>query len=450
MRARAAIRTAAVSLALVLLVAACGNSGDDDDSGSADDSPATTSSGENLDENVPVQAPGVTDTEIQVAVISSKTNPMNGKYAELADGMNAYFEMINSDGGIYGRELVITKERDDVIGLQNLEQVQASLAEDNVFATFLATLGFAGADALDSAGMPTFIWNIRPEMAGHDNVFANTGALCFGCTGQIVPWMAQQLGATKVGILGYGVANESKLCAEGNRDSFDQYPTAEVAFYDDTLQFAQADLSAQVAQMKEAGVEFITTCMDINETIVLAREMQKQGLDAVQHLPNGYDASLVAANADLLEGSIVIPGFVAFQHEPQIEEIQTYLEWMDSIGKDPIEVATIGWILADQFVTGLKLAGPEFSQEKVISALNTLTDYSDNGFVAPIDWTKQHADPKENPESAGPLDCANFVVVQGGEFVSQWGEPGKPWVCFENDAAELGEPTYMSFVPEDG
>ena len=72
--------------------------------------------------------------------------------------------------------------------------------------------------------------------------------------------------------------------------------------------------------MKNAGVDFVTTCMDINEVIVLQKEMQKQGLDAVQHLPNGYDAGLVAANAELLEGAIVIPGFVAFEQEPQIPE----------------------------------------------------------------------------------------------------------------------------------
>ena len=46
---------------------------------------------------------------------------------------------------------------------------------------------FGGADALAAAGQPTFIWNINPEMAGHDNIFANLGALCFGCSGQVVP-----------------------------------------------------------------------------------------------------------------------------------------------------------------------------------------------------------------------------------------------------------------------
>jgi ABC-type branched-subunit amino acid transport system substrate-binding protein len=436
-------------LALAVALSACGNSGDDDSSSGADNGgPATTAAKADLTKNVSVSAPGVTDDEIHVAVISSKTNPMNGKYAELADGMNAYFDMVNSNGGIYGRDLKITKERDDVIGLQNQEQVQASLAEDNVFATFLASLGFAGADELEAAGMPTFIWNIRPEMAGHDNVFANFGAICFGCPGQIGPYIAQQLKATKVGILAYGVANESKLCAEGIKKSFEQYPTAKVAFFDDTIGFAEPNLSAQVSQMKEDGVDFIQTCMDTNEVILLAKEMKKQGLDAIQQMPNGYDAGLIAANADVLEGSLVIPSFVAFQNQPQIPEVKKYLSQMKKIHKDPVEVATIGWILADEFVTGLKLAGPEFTQKKVIDGLNTLTDYSDNGFIQPIDWTKQHEDPAKNPDAQGPLDCANFTQVKDGKFVPIWGQPGKPWVCFKSNAAQLGQPMYESFVPQ--
>lgn len=446
------VRVIAFGAVLSLALAACGNSGDDDEAAPSegDNTPVTEVSEDDLDTNVPSTEPGVTDTEIQVATIASKTNPLNGKYAEIADGMRAYFEMINEEGGIYGRQLVITNERDDVVGLQNLEQVQASLAEDNAFATFLATLGFAGADALDEAGMPTFIWNIRPEMAGHENIFANVGALCFGCTGQALPWLAEQIGAEQVGVLAYGVANESKLCAAGTRDSFEQYPTAEVVFFDDTLEFAQADLSAQVAQMKEAGVDLVSTCMDINEVVVLQKEMRKQGLDAVQSLPNGYDQELVAANAELLEGSYVGTQFVAYEHEPQQPEVAKFLEWMEKTGKAPVEIAAVGWVLAAEFVEGLKAAGPEFTQQGVIDALNRMTDFSANGMVVPIDWTKQHNDPAGRPEFDSDYECTSFVKVEGGEFVSAFAEPGKPWMCWEPNAETLTPIGNMSFTPGAG
>jgi hypothetical protein len=138
---------------------------------------------------------------------------------------------------------------------------------------------------------------------------------------------------------------------------------------------------------------------------------------------------------------------VAFEQTPQIPEVKTYLAQMKKIGKDPIEVATSGWILADEFVTGLKLAGPEFSQQKVVDALNTVKDFSDNGFIQPIDWTKAHQDPATHPDARGAQECANFTQAKNGKLVAIWGQPDKPWVCFKTDAAQLVAPTYENFAP---
>ena len=78
--------------------------------------------------------------------------------------------------------------------------------------------------------------------------------------------------------------------------------------------------------------------------------------------------------------------------------------------------------------------------------LNTLTDYSDNGFLKPIDWTKAHEDPTNNPAVRPSEDCANYVKIEGGKFVSVFGEPGKPWVCFAADATNLDDPIYRNFA----
>ena len=114
-----------------------------------------------------------------------------------------------------------------------------------------------------------------------------------------------------------------------------------------------------------------------------------------------------------------------------------------------------GWIAANQFVTGLKLAGPDFSQQKLIQALNGLTDFTANGLVAPIDWTKQHKDPAKNPEDSGKLDCSNSVTVKNGKFEPVFTEPGKPWVCFSSADTHPGDetpiplptPKHYSFAP---
>jgi len=193
-------------------------------------------------------------------------------------------------------------------------------------------------------------------------------------------------------------------------------------------------------------VKFIGTCIDLNESFALGKEMQRQGMTAVQGLPNGYDPKFVAKNADVLENALVSPQFQAFEHQPQIPEITKLFQWFGKIGKTPSEVGTGGWAIADEFVTGLKMAGPEFSQQKVIDALNTLTHYDDNGLIQPIDWTKQHQDPWTHPESRGPQDCFNYVKVQAGKFVPVFDQPGKAWVCFNKDDPTVDHPQWVNFA----
>ena len=141
----------------------------------------------------------MSDKQISVNVIVSKTNPLHGKYAEIADGMQAYFDMVNSEGGLYRRRIVITKQRDDITGLQNREQVQQALASDNAFATFIATTQFFGADLLQAAGQPTFGWNINVEWGDKNALFGSSAALCAAknCPGVTFRWLASRSKATR-------------------------------------------------------------------------------------------------------------------------------------------------------------------------------------------------------------------------------------------------------------
>jgi ABC-type branched-subunit amino acid transport system substrate-binding protein len=362
-------------------------------------------------------------------VISDVTNILGTNHQDFINGIQAYFDMINAQGGIYGRKLVIEKVRDDKM-TNNLQEVKSSLNQDNAFATFVSTVLFSGASALEQAGMPTFIWNINPEMAGKLNIFGNVGAICFGCIGQGTPAMVSSLGLKSVGILGYGVTAESKLCAKGNKDSFTKYtPNVKVGVYDDNVAYAEPNLSPQVTDMKNAGVQFVTTCMDTNETLILAKELQKQGVNAIQTLPNAYDEKFVSQNAQYFNGSYVYIQFVPLQFSPLPKLEQELIDQMGKENHTVGELSIYGWIDADQLVTGLKLAGPDFSQKKVIDGLNTQTDYNAGGMIHGINWTKQHEDPAKNPDSVDPTGCGAYVKIVNGKFEPAFTEPGKPWVC---------------------
>jgi branched-chain amino acid transport system substrate-binding protein len=392
-----------------------------------------------------VEQPGVTDHEIRVGGVVSKTNPLGGDYASAFDGVKAYFDMVNAskDKGIYGRKLRLTSQRDDQVAM-NRQEVQALLSEDNVFAALpIAVLLFSGADLLAQAGVPTFGWNINAEWGseqapGPPNLFGEKGSyLCFTCAGQPVPWLAKQVKAKKIGVLAYQ-SPQSADCAKGVQASFDRYPSADIAFLDTSLSFGVNDLSTDVSRMKGEHVDLVVTCMDTNGTLTLAREMKKQGLDVPQYLSNVYNHDFVEQNAPFFEGSYTATFFTPFEVRPRPTGLKQFLRWTKRGGFAQNENSLAGWMNADLFYRGLQAAGPDFTRQKVVDAINGMTDYTAGGLVAGIDWATAH---RQDP----PQGCVVVSKIEHGRFVPTFGEPGKPFRCLQaNPLPETlqSKPTY--------
>ena len=431
-----------VLMSLLLVAAACGNAGEGDDASddaSSDTTAANVEDGEvsdaQDDEFVAVDQPGVTDDTITVSGVASATNPLGAPYDQVWEGVDAYFAMVNGEGGIYQRELVLPEEnRHDDQFAQNQTEVQRIITQDDPFAVVgVATLNFAGADLLVDENVPTFGWNIQQEWQNGPNLFGEKGSyLDFTGGGPLLPFVAREIGAEQVAVLAYNVPQSSD-CLTGIENGFEKYGQdagAEIAYADSSLAYGTTDLSVQVQQMSDAGVDLVTTCMDTNGVTTLAREMQRQGLDVPQYLPNGYDYDLLADFGDLFEGSYVGTQFVPFEFEPQPEGTQDYLEWIDETGGTVGELSLAGWLSAAQFVTGLRAAGPDFSRASVVDGLNSVTDFDAGGILPGTDWTIAH---ETNPAQL----CDAVSKIEGGEFVPQFTAEGKPFICFENGAASL-------------
>lgn len=431
-----------VLLAVLLVAAACGNAGEDDGA-TEDDGASTTAanvtdgevSDARDDEFVPVDEPGVTEDTITVSGVASATNPLGAPYDQVWDGVDAYFAMINEGGGIYQRQLELPEEnRHDDQFAQNQTEVQRIITQDDPFAVVgVATLNFAGADLLVDENIPTFGWNIQQEWQNGPNLFGEKGSyLNFTGGGPLLPFLAREIGAEDIGVLAYNVP-QSADCLTGIENSFERYGDdagAEVAFADSSLAYGTTDLSVQVQQMKDADVDLVTTCMDTNGVTTLAREMRRQGLDVPQYLPNGYDYDFIGDFGDLFEGSYVGTQFAPFEFEPQPQGTQDYLEWIEETGGVVGELSLAGWLSADQFVTGLRAAGPDFTRAKVVDGLNSVTDYDGGGILPGTDWTIAH-------ESDADQLCDAVSQIQDGEFVPQFTTEGRPFICFESGADAL-------------
>ena len=417
---------------------------------------ATTYQGTDFTTNQPVKAPGVSSTEIDVGSITSKTNPIGGDNVLLNDGIKAYFDKVNADGGIWGRQLKLKTELDDNT-VQNQNVTQELLAQNNTYAVFEAVELFSGSKLLAKAGIPTFGWNINAEWAGPTNFFPNIAPICFGKTcssiGKALPWVIKQVGAHKIALVGYNVPQSADAITSSGAEitKFSKDIDAKVVYQDVSLMFGQTDYSAQVAKMKSSGADFLVTGLDFNGDFAIAKEMQRQGiLNKVTFFhPNLYNRAFVAKNAAIFEGGIVLVDVLAAEHQPAPPALQEYLDYAQSHNVTITEMTEQGWIAARQFVDALKAAGPNFTWSNLINAWNQQKNYVNSGLVAPIDWTKQHADPAASVANRNPLQCVNFVKIHDGKFVGIYdGGGAKPWVCFHGQKPDLWEnPVNMSFAP---
>ena len=60
-------------------------------------------------------------------------------------------------------------------------------------------------------------------------------------------------------------------------------------------------------------MQIVTTYLDNNEVVKLQNEMKKQGLNAVQVLPNAYDHEFLKEDGSLFDGSFVGPVYTPWE-----------------------------------------------------------------------------------------------------------------------------------------
>ncbi|MCH7788625.1 MAG: ABC transporter substrate-binding protein [Acidobacteria bacterium] len=443
-------------LAVFALVgAACG----DDDSGDGGGDETTTSAADSSETTAAEGdafptiegVPGVSDDEIAFSVVGIKEgNPLGTCILDCyVDGIQAFFDYQNEQGGVFGRDLVIGEVLDDELANNQARSVEI-IANDNSFGVFQATLIASGWGDLDDAGIPTFVWNIHAaESAGREAIFGNVASLCIDCLGRALPYEAQSIGATKVAALGYGISENSKVCAQSSYKAFEKYGPeigAEAAYLNDQMEFGlPGGVATEVSAMIDAEVDFVTSCMDLNAMKTLAQEFDRQGyIDKVTlHHPNSYNHGFVAENAALFEGDFVSPGFIPYEADGEGTDLALVLERFEASGIELTEHAMVGWINAREAFDAISGAGEEFDQQSAIDALNSETSYSAGGLIPSIDWTTQH-EPQSADGGGGPaLECSAAVIIVDGVFET-FASPETPWNCWDNSNRDWTEPEQIA------
>jgi ABC-type branched-subunit amino acid transport system substrate-binding protein len=373
------------------------------------------------------QTQGITKSEIRIGGLAALTGPLGNQYSGIFDGVQAYFDMVNAQGGVNGRKLVLSEKLDDSSsGDINRQQAQALNERDGVFAIVgVATPNFGGGQYLGTNGVPTFGWNVNPEWSDGPSLFGEKGSfLDFSGAGAGVPYLVKQLHLNRVAILAY-TAVQSRDCATGFTKSFQKFGIT-VALKDTSLPFGVTSLTTDVSRMKQRHVQFVATCMDPTGNTLLSQTLRQQGLkNVVQYWPNGYDSDVLAAYKDLMQGVYLSAMFDPFEDPHPSAGMRQFLAQMHTAfpKSKPAEVRLAGWLDADLFVRGLRAAGPDLTRSKVVNAINNMTAWTADGIMPPINWQQAHH------ENDSP-DCSAFIQVRNGAFTPVLGLDGTPFACF--------------------
>ena len=389
-------------------------------------------------------APGVTNAQISVGALATQTGGLAADFAAIVPGVKAYFSWVNSQGGVWGRKIVLTHAADDAgIPSNNATQARVLVQQDHVFAIVgVATAFFTAAKYLASTGTPTFGYATQEDWAGPKNLFAAYGSyIDFATGGPDVAYSAMREHASSVALMAYNVPQSQQSCQVAS-DSMKRHGI-KVGFEDLSVPFG-GDMSSDVLRMKAAKVDYVAACFDVNGNLQLARTIRQNGMGEVpQFWLDGYNSSTLAQNGSLMANTFFLVQHVPFQAAQEFPGafpgLETYLRVMKKYApaEQTSEAAMEGWISAATFVAGLRIAGKHPTQSAVVKAINQMSAFTAGGVMLPVDWRISHTS-ESNPSCTS---YAKTVSTNGGqqEFRVAYNKGTNVWTCFP-----LAGPTSLS------
>jgi branched-chain amino acid transport system substrate-binding protein len=336
-----------------------------------------------------VPVPGVTDTEILLGTHMPLTQSPAAAWGIVADGMKAYFEYTNSQGGVYGRKIKLIVGDDHYAAPDAVEVVRSLVERDDVFA-IVGGLGdsthLAVMDYLEEKGVPDlFIGGGMPEFT--DPVVKTRFAMLtdYVTEGKITSdYLKEHFAGQREGIIyenNEGGRLELELAEKELADSDIKIVSKQA--YD----FVSFDLTAQVQRLKADNPDFVYMIGNpgsVASALKVAREVLNWDVPFVTSAVSAVEMTLQLA------GPANAEGLVSFTTGKMISEaddpgVQRHIELMKQFapGVEPSSLTEFGMMIAEFTVQALKNAGPDLTRESVIEGAEQIRGYCCIACLAP-------------------------------------------------------------------
>ncbi|MDD2857836.1 MAG: ABC transporter substrate-binding protein [Candidatus Nanopelagicales bacterium] len=359
-------------------------------------------------------APGVTPTTIDVGWVGSKTGPASTTFIGASEGAQLRFDQENAKGGVNGRKIKLKVYDDQTSPTGQVTAAQKAIG-DNVFGLTSATSTVSMYPTLKSAGIP---------IVGFTNAAFGTDNNAFGITGVTTgsnPTLAstgvlekmKQMGATKLAII-----NHSSAGATASQNALASVVPfvpgiTTVLRIADSPQGAH-DATSEALRIKNSGADAVNYSGFIDGGISLAQALKQQGVTLKSFAVAGLTDPAVLKTANgALDGALgqtygPVPIGV------NVRAVKTFASAMKAAGLNPYAPAgPVGYLSADLFIKGLKVAGKCPTRESFISNLRKVNSYDGAGLIpAKVSFVPGGLFPNGNP-----ITCGWYTIAKGNDLV---------------------------------
>lgn len=321
---------------------------------------------------------GVSDTEITIGSFGPLTGPA-ALWGNILKGMDAYFKMINEEGGVNGRTINFVMKDDAYDPSRTVPAVREMVQRNEVFA-FVGGIGTAPCmSVLDYIVEENIPW-ISP-ISGATNWSIPLKANVFSVLPYYIDegviqakYALDSLGVNKIGIIYQNddvgksaLVGAKSVLNERNLDFVSEVP----------VEVTDTDLTSHIARLKESGAE-----------VVLLWTLPRQGVITVTSSKViGYEPQFIASFIlsdmalmhNLTKGAWEGVIFGSFAKPPYDYSDATIVRYKNALAKYYPDVRWgvfpfAGFIYAEPFIAALKSLGNDVTRERLIEALDEIKD----------------------------------------------------------------------------
>ncbi|MBL0727708.1 ABC transporter substrate-binding protein [Piscinibacter sp. HJYY11] len=330
--------------------------------------------------------PGASDTEIKIGQSQPYSGPASA-YGTIGKLHQAYFRMINEQGGINGRKINLISLDDGYSPPKTVEQIRKLVEQDEVLATF-NTLGTAPNSAIhkymNAKKVPhLFLATGATKWADPKNHPWTIGwNISYQSEGMIyAKWLLKNKPNAKIAIL-YQNDDFGKDVLKGVKDGLGA-KAATMVVKEATYEVSDPTVDSQILTLQASGADTfinITTPKFAAQAIRKAFDSGWKPLHILNNVGASIGSVLTPAGLDKSKDLITLQ-YYKDQNDPQWKDDPAMLEWRAFMGRyykegDPKDASNLyAYLTAQTLVQVLKQCGNDLTRENVMKQAANLKNF---------------------------------------------------------------------------